>query len=163
MVVLFCGILLRYNNRMVNQYDPDININIEKLLGPDFDKIDNNPDDLRLAVLNGFPFSVYVTIQKETGLSQKQLSAILGISSRTISRRKQNNRFTKLESDILYRVGRVFAYAVTVLGDIEKARVWFKRPNRGLGGEIPLNLLGTDIGSQQVEDVLHRINFGIYS
>jgi putative toxin-antitoxin system antitoxin component (TIGR02293 family) len=148
---------------MATHYAPDMKINIKKFLGPDFDKIDNNPDDLRLAVLSGFPFSVFETLQKEIGLTQKQLSALLGISPQTISRRKQNNHFNTVESDILYRVALVFAYTVTVFGDIEKARVWLKRPNDGLGGEIPLNLLDTDIGSQQVEDELHRINYGIYS
>lgn len=148
---------------MTISYGIDINLKIQKILGIDHINQNNNPDEPTLAIQKGFPFSVFESVHKEIGLTKKQLSAILGISSRTISRRKQINRFTKLESDILYRVARVFAYAVTVFGDIEKAIVWLKRPNRGLGGEMPLNLLSTDIGSQQVEDVLHRINYGIYS
>ncbi len=148
---------------MTTSYGTDVNFNIQKILGIDYTNQNNNPDDLRLAVLKGFPFSVYETIQKEIKLTQTQLSGILGISVRTITRRKENNHFNTGESDILYRVARVLAYTFTVFGDIEKARIWIGRPNRGLGGEIPLNLLSTDIGSQQVEDVLHRINYGIYS
>lgn len=148
---------------MTTSYGTDINFYIQKILGIDHINQNNNPEDLRLAVINGFPFSVYDSMQKESGLSQNQLSGILGISPQTITRRKQNNRFTTIESEILYRVARILAYTVIVFGDIEKARTWLKRPNRGLGGENPLNLLSTDIGSQQVEDVLHRINNGIYS
>lgn len=85
------------------------------------------------------------------------MSTILGISIQTISRRKENNHLNAIESDILYRVARVMANTVSVFGDNEKARVWIKRPNRGLGGEIPLNLLSTDIGSHKIEDELHRI------
>lgn len=148
---------------MTTSYCTDIDLNIQKILGIDLIIQNNNPYDLRLAVLNGFPFSVFEAVQKEIELTQTQLSVILGISPRTIARRKENNHLNPVESDILYRVARVFAYTVTVFGDIEKARVWLKRPNRVLDGEIPLNLLGTDNGSQQVEDVLHRINYGIYS
>lgn len=148
---------------MTTTNDKSMDFNIQQILGFDPKNKNNNPDDLRLAVINGFPFSVFVTMQNKFELSKNQLSAILGISPRTLSRRKQNNRFTPLESDILNRVARVMAYAITVFGDVEKAKVWIKRPNRELGGEIPLNLLSTDIGSQQVEDVLHRINYGIYS
>jgi len=113
-----------------------MNINIQKFLSPVFENGNNNSSDLRLAVQNGFPFSVFEAVQKETGLTQKQMATILGASVRTIARRKENNHFNAIESDILYRVARVLAYAVTVFGDI---------------------------GSQQVEDVLHRINYGIYS
>jgi len=106
---------------------------------------------------------VFEALQKEVDLSQDQLSSILGISTRTLTRRKNRNHLNSVESNLLYRVARVLVCAVTVFGDIEKARVWLKRPNRGLDGEIPFNLLNTDIGSQQVEDVLNRIKYGIYS
>ena len=52
---------------------------------------------------------------------------------------------------------------LTVGGSIDKARVWLKSPNRALGGEVPLDLLDTEIGAHQVEDVLLRLNYGIFS
>lgn len=42
---------------------------MQTILGTDLVNTNQNPSDLRLAVLNGFPFSVYETIQKEIGLS----------------------------------------------------------------------------------------------
>jgi len=148
---------------MITSNNTDININIQKILGIDCLIKNNSPSGLRLLVLNGFPFSVFEALQKEVDLSQDQLSSILGISTRTLTRRKNRNHLNSVESNLLYRVARVLVCAVTVFGDIEKARVWLKRPNRGLDGEIPFNLLNTDIGSQQVEDVLNRIKYGIYS
>jgi putative toxin-antitoxin system antitoxin component (TIGR02293 family) len=50
-----------------------------------------------------------------------------------------------------------------VLGDADKARRWLKAPNRALGGEVPFDLLDTDIGAHQIEDVLMRLNHGIFS
>lgn len=148
---------------MITSNDSDININIQKILGIDCLIKNYNPSALRLSILDGFPFGVFESVQKEIRLSHKQLSRFLGISTRTLTRRKIKNHFNSVESNLLYRIARVLVCAVTVFGDIEKAIVWLKRPNRGLDGEIPFNLLNTDIGSQQVEDVLNRIKFGIYS
>ncbi len=53
--------------------------------------------------------------------------------------------------------------AIEVLGSIDKARLWLKTPNRALGCETPLDLLDTDIGTRQVEEVLLRLNYGIFS
>jgi uncharacterized protein (DUF2384 family) len=37
-----------------------------------------------------------------------------------------------------------------------------KRPNEVLDGDIPLNILETEIGASQVEDELLRVLYGIY-
>jgi putative toxin-antitoxin system antitoxin component (TIGR02293 family) len=52
--------------------------------------------------------------------------------------------------------------AVKTLGTEDKARLWMQRPNRNLEGETPLSLLDTDRGVRAVEDVLMRIDHGIY-
>lgn len=117
---------------------------------------------LRSAVRKGLPFSAFETVLREVDLPQKQLSTILGIPTRTIARRKESRQLTAAESDRLYRVARVAVHAASVLGDMDKARTWLKRPNRGLGDEVPLSLLDTDIGARQVEDVLVRLEYGIH-
>ncbi len=149
---------------MTTSFDSSLNRHVEQILGTGLDgkKKNTGASDLRLSVLKGLPFSAFEAVQKEIDLPQNQLSNILGIPTRTMARRKEHQQLTSVESDRLYRVAWVFAFAVDVLGDIDKARTWLKSPNRGLGGEIPLTLLDTDIGARQVEDVLERIKFGIY-
>jgi putative toxin-antitoxin system antitoxin component (TIGR02293 family) len=61
------------------------------------------------------------------------------------------------------RLGRITTLAVEVLGDAERATRWLQRPNRALGGAIPLALLDTDLGAQQVEHLLGRIEHGVFS
>ncbi|MGH7857479.1 MAG: antitoxin Xre/MbcA/ParS toxin-binding domain-containing protein, partial [Candidatus Binatia bacterium] len=63
----------------------------------------------------------------------------------------------------LYRLARVGAMAVRVLGSEEKAGRWLHRPNRALGNESPLSLLDTAIGAREVEDLLGRIEHGVVS
>lgn len=115
------------------------------------------------AVRDGFPFTVFESVSKHLDLSPERMSAVLGIPARTVARRKSTRSFTPQESDRLYRLARTFAQAVETLGSIERARGWLKSPDGALGGDVPLELLDTDIGSRQVEDVLLRLDYGNFS
>ncbi len=48
-------------------------------------------------------------------------------------------------------------------GGIEAARQWLKSPQRGLGGVIPLDYAQTETGAREVENLLGRIDYGVYS
>jgi putative toxin-antitoxin system antitoxin component (TIGR02293 family) len=122
-----------------------------------------SPPEVRDAVRKGLPYSALEALQTALDLSVKELSAILGIPERTIARRKDDQHLTASESDRLYRVARTLAHASSVLGTLEKARLWLKRPNRALGDESPLALLDTEVGARQVEETLLRIVYGIHS
>ena len=52
--------------------------------------------------------------------------------------------------------------AEQALGDEEKARRWLTRENRALGDAQPLALLDSDAGAEAVEQVLGRIEHGVY-
>lgn len=58
---------------------------------------------------------------------------------------------------------RIVMRAAEILGSQEEASHWLDNPNGALGGRTPLELLGTDLGRRQVEDVLGRIEHGVYS
>lgn len=66
-------------------------------------------------------------------------------------------------SDQSERVARIIAKAVEVLGSLEQAQAWLKSPNRALGGEVPLDLLDTEIGARQVDEILIRLDFCLFS
>ena len=46
---------------------------------------------------------------------------------------------------------------------METARDWLKKPNRALAGKTPIELLDTDAGTQQVYQLLNKIEYGVYS
>ena len=50
-----------------------------------------------------------------------------------------------------------------MLEDEAAALHWLKRPQIGLGGRVPLTMLTTDPGRDQVEKLLLRIEHGVYS
>lgn len=123
----------------------------------------SKPAELREAVRQGLPFSALESLTQQLDLSLLQSAALLGIPPRTVARRKEARQLNPQESDRVYRVARAASQAVEVLGSLEKARLWLKTPNRALNCDRPLDLLDTEIGVRQVEEVLLRLNYGIFS
>ncbi len=122
------------------------------------------PGDLAELVRKGLPATSVTALAEKLDMGNSLLSRKLGISQRTLTRRlSQRSRLTAAESDRTVRLARVYAHAVEMIGDEEKAVAWLRTPNRALGGERPLDQLDTDLGARAVEDLLGRIAYGVYS
>jgi len=127
-------------------------------------KVITRPDDLAQLVRNGLPAGSVTALAEKLALSNTRLSQKLGIPLRTLSRRlSRRSRLTAAESDRTVRLARVYANAVEMIGDENKAAEWLRTPNRALGGERPFDQLDTDVGARAVEDLLGRIAYGVYS
>lgn len=119
-------------------------------------------EDLLRHVRAGLPYGALEAVTVAYRLPLKYTSAILHIPERTLQRRKSSQRLRADESDRLYRLARIATLATEVLGSVEKARDWLARSNRALGGQAPIQVLDTDIGVRQVEDILGRVAHGVY-
>jgi len=64
---------------------------------------------------------------------------------------------------MLYRLARVFTLAIKVLGSKEQAIRWLNAPKVALFDQTPLELLNTSIGTKEVEKLLNRIEYGVYT
>lgn len=122
-----------------------------------------NLDDLRGAVKAGLPYASLEALISKFGLGRDEASAALHLPYRTIARRKKEQKLQADESDRVRRFARVTTQATATFGGDEKAVQWLRRPNRVLGNKPPLDLLDSDIGIRQVEEVLGRIAHGIAS
>ena len=95
------------------------------------------------------------------GVDRALLIEVLGVSERTVQRKRFiSGRLSPSASDRLSRIDRIYTLAVEVFGDGEMAAQWMKRSSRALGNELPLKLLDTDAGTQQVERELRQIQHG---
>jgi putative toxin-antitoxin system antitoxin component (TIGR02293 family) len=56
----------------------------------------------------------------------------------------------------------VVARAVEVLGSRPRALAWLRTPVAGLDGKTPLEAMAAAGGRQQVEDILGRIEHGVF-
>jgi putative toxin-antitoxin system antitoxin component (TIGR02293 family) len=116
--------------------------------------------DLQAAIREGFPQGVVEEVMHAAGLTLKELAESLDLSPRSLQRRRHAGRLARHESDRLYRLARIVALAKHYLGDDRTAHGWLRRPNRALGGSIPLDLMDTEPGARAVENVLGRIAYG---
>ena len=123
-----------------------------------------NPGDLTHLIRKGLPAGSIIALAGKLHVGNSVLSRKLGIPQRTLTRRlSQSLLLTPAESDRTVRMARVYANAIEMIGDEEKAIEWLSAPNRALGGEKPLDQLDTDTGARVVEDILGRIAYGVYS
>ena len=93
-------------------------------------------------------------------LSAPRVMRLIIANERTAQRRKEQGALTEEESDRLTRVARITRRAVEAFGNEGQAKVWLCRDNRALGGQAPLELLGTDAGAEAVTDELGRMELG---
>lgn len=115
-------------------------------------------------VREGLPAQSLFLLAQRLELPQAQISETIGIPQRTLTRRFQrHSRLTAAESDRTVRLAQVYNAAVEALGSEEKASQWLKTPNRALRGGRPLDQLDTDPGVREVEDILGRVAYGVYS
>jgi putative toxin-antitoxin system antitoxin component (TIGR02293 family) len=112
----------------------------------------------------GMPVRSVEALKENIAVPDMLLAQLLGISEKTLSRaRTAQARLDSVVSDRLFRVARIVALAIEVLETEPAALRWLKRSQIGLGGRVPLALLTTDIGRDQVEKLLLRIEHGVYT
>lgn len=115
------------------------------------------------AIESGLPISEFVKIRDYLGLSDKDLAIYIRIPKSTLAMRKKRGRLSFEESERLYRIQRLFLKALDVFGDAEHAKKWLKEKAYGLGDVSPLEFAKTEVGAREVENLLGRIEHGVFS
>jgi len=115
------------------------------------------------AVERGVPLPALEEFAASSGFALKDLLEVV-IPARTLKHRRQRQEPLSLdESDRLARVARVYALAVRVFGNPEKARRWLSKPKMRFDEQTPLAMLRTDLGGRQVEEMLIQIDEGMFA
>ena len=118
------------------------------------------PADVIKMAREGLSTDVARDIKNRYELSESEFLSILGMALRTFQRRDLLNA---VESDRLLRFIRLMNIAEEVFDGADASRIWLHAENRALGGIVPVSLLDTDAGTRQVETVLGRLKYGVYS
>jgi putative toxin-antitoxin system antitoxin component (TIGR02293 family) len=124
---------------------------------------DFTPAKLIEALRVGLPVQELEDLQATLDVPLEKLFPMLGISKATLHRRKALGKLGPDESDRVVRFARLMGKAVEVMESEEDARRWLTSPQFGLGGAVPLAYAETEVGAREVEDLLGRIEYGVYS
>lgn len=115
-----------------------------------------------VAIREGLATDIIDEILARGVVSREQLHQLV-IPRRTLDhRRKAGARLTPAESERALRVERVISHALDTFGDSERARSYMSKPMSRFRGLSCIEMLDTDIGARLVEDLLTRIDYGIY-
>lgn len=88
----------------------------------------------------------------------------LVIPRRTLARRRvEGDLLTVEETDKALRLMRIATQAEKVFGENAKAYRWLRKPKRELSGETPIAFLASESGARLVEEMLYRIEHGIFA
>lgn len=113
-------------------------------------------------IRQGVPFSEFRNLRALLDIPEEALGKFLGMSTATLHRRKKAGILSSAESERLVRFTRLFGLALGCLGTREAARSWLKAENPGTAGESPLSYADTEFGAREVENLLGRIEHGVF-
>ncbi len=115
-------------------------------------------------VLAGLPASVLLQIASAFGLRPNGIAPIVNITEKTMARRLDGKAKLKPdESERAVRMMRAFSKAMVVLRDEDRVRGWLNSPLAVLDGKTPISLLASEPGAREVEQVLGRLENGVFS
>ncbi len=124
----------------------------------------NNLFNVLQRIATGLPYKALESLQQKSGLRLADVAKVTGIPLRTMARRKETGRLNPAESERLLRLSFLFEQAVDLFdGDVDAAREWLEKPSKGLGGQTPLQLAETEIGAREVENLIGRLEHGVFS
>ena len=95
-------------------------------------------------------------------ISKPEIYEIVGLSSKTVSRRK-DQALPRAASDATIDLIGISSLAETVFGSQSDAEAWLRTPALALDGKKPIDLIATRAGAELVRDQLVRLDYGVYS
>lgn len=99
------------------------------------------------------------------GVSDKEMARLLNQSVATFHRQTKAgaSRLDAATSERLLLLARLATYGADVFQDQGKFTRWLRRPLRLLADQTPLDLIDSGTGIQLIEDILGRIEYGVFS
>jgi len=112
----------------------------------------------------GIPYSLFQQIQEAGPLTLQEWADILGISSKTLTRyRKENKIFQPWHSAVILEMTELLSMGIEVFGDPDKLYRWLVKDTFALGGRSPISLLTNGYGRDLVMRELTLIDYGIFA
>ncbi len=104
------------------------------------------------------------TLASFIGISRKYISEnIFDVSVKTMERKDNKEKLDKKTSSHAVEIARILQHGYEVFRDEEKLKRWLNKENRALNNLKPVEMFDTLSGLIFVNDILGRIEEGVYS
>ncbi|MEQ9425883.1 MAG: DUF2384 domain-containing protein [Cyclobacteriaceae bacterium] len=111
----------------------------------------------------GITKSDFLVVVAETGLSLSEFSKLLPVSKRTVEKVKDEELLSPVVSDRVLQIASLYTNGKELFGNSQSFKDWLQSPVMALGGKKPIEYLNTDTGISIVNDIMGRIEYGVYS
>jgi putative toxin-antitoxin system antitoxin component (TIGR02293 family) len=112
-------------------------------------------------IRHGLPAVMFDQVAAALGLSTSALADKLGIARRTLTRKQGSGAPLSTEvSEKVLRAARVRNLATALFTTDAAIHQWLSKPDSALGSMAPIDLLDTDLGAREVENLLVALAHG---
>lgn len=123
--------------------------------------------DAHEALLEGLPSSTLQHLIEKSHLlkSEEAFEKATGMSIRTFHRRmsEADKSLNSAQSGRIWTFVSILLRATALLGSQKAAEAWLVKPAMALNQQRPLDLLASPVGLKLVEDLLGRLEYGVYT
>jgi len=119
--------------------------------------------ELVASIKRGLEYGSMEHFIRKANLQRDEAIDLVGISARTLVRRKEQGRLSPDESDRFVRAARVVSQAQELFeGDAAAANRRLKTSLPALGRATPMEYAGTEAGAREVEALIYRLEYGVF-
>ena len=115
------------------------------------------------AVRKGVPKLAIDHLAEVMDIPMTKMAILLNLSYKTLTRKNKADLLDTSVSSHAYEIADTVAKGLQVFEDEDRLNRWLNKENRALNGAKPYDLLDTSSGIKLVNQILGRIEEGIYS
>ncbi|MFP5078948.1 antitoxin Xre/MbcA/ParS toxin-binding domain-containing protein [Pedobacter sp. JCM 36344] len=115
------------------------------------------------SVKNGISKDSLVSFKQAINVDYDHLSFVLGTTKTTLHKKQRNETFSPSISEKVIALMDIYRFGYQVFGNHDKFNKWVQVSNRALGNRIPLEVMDTIFGIDEVKNIIGRIQHGVYS
>lgn len=139
-----------------------------KLLGGQaaWKKAPTNRLQVHEAIRRGFPGKTLTyMVQNAVDIPSNKVFDVIGISRRTVQRRasRPGEPLSQDQSNRLWKFAEIFSATIELFGGRGAAAHWLTSPSLALEQKAPVDLMTTHAGAELVEQLLGRLEHGVYT
>lgn len=114
-------------------------------------------------IREGLPLSKLLPVIKSMKISMSELADILHISLRTLQRYQNHKILDTDTSSKGIRLIQLYHHGIAVFEDADDFASWIRSEVAALDYNTPFSLFDTPIGFDLVDDILGRIDYGVFA
>jgi len=119
--------------------------------------------DFFTASSRGIPKLSLINLATVMNVPMKDIATLLNVSYKTLGRKKKTDMLDSISSSLSIEIANTIAKGLSVFEDSSKLNRWLHKENRALKGQKPFDLLSTPTGIKLVNQILGRIEEGVYT